>query len=150
MIRIKRGLDLPLAGEPRQSVGDARSVRSVGLLGRDYVGMKPTMAVAEGDRVKLGQVLFTDKKNPSVAYTSPGSGVVSSINRGFQRAFLSIVIELDGNEEEIFATYTPEQLASIDRQAVVDNLVASGLWTTFRTRPFSSPRSRIQTLCFIH
>ncbi|HAG70907.1 MAG TPA: NADH:ubiquinone reductase (Na(+)-transporting) subunit A, partial [Gammaproteobacteria bacterium] len=51
MIRIKRGLDLPLAGEPRQSVGDARSVRSVGLLGRDYVGMKPTMAVAEGDRV---------------------------------------------------------------------------------------------------
>jgi Na+-transporting NADH:ubiquinone oxidoreductase subunit A len=145
MIRIKRGLDLPLAGEPRQSVGDARSVRSVALLGRDYVGMKPTMAVAEGDRVKLGQVLFTDKKNPSVAYTSPGSGVVSSINRGFQRAFLSIVIELDGEEEELFATYTPEQLTSIDSQSVVDNLVASGLWTTLRTRPFSkvpAPESR--------
>jgi hypothetical protein len=95
MIRIKRGLDLPLAGEPRQNVGDARNVRRVALLGRDYAGMKPTMAVVEGDRVKLGQVLFTDKKNPSVSYTSPGCGVVSSINRGFQRAFLSIVIELD-------------------------------------------------------
>ena len=128
---------MPLAGEPRQSVGDARSVRNVALLGRDYVGMKPTMVVAEGDRVKLGQVLFTDKKNPSVAYTSPGSGVVSSINRGFQRAFISIVIELDGEEEEIFANYTSEQLASIEHQSVVDNLVASGLWTTLRTRPFS-------------
>ena len=145
MIRIKRGLDLPLAGEPRQHVGNARTVRTVALLGRDYVGMKPTMAVAEGDRVKLGQELFTDKKNPSVSYTSPGCGVVSSINRGFQRIFLSIVIELDGAEEETFTAYTPEQLATIDAQSVLDNLVASGLWTSLRTRPFSKvpdPESR--------
>ena len=145
MIRIKRGLDLPLAGEPRQHVGNARNVRTVALLGRDYVGMKPTMAVAEGDRVKLGQVLFTDKKNPSVSYTSPGCGVVSSINRGFQRIFLSIVIELDGAEEETFTAYTPEQLATVDAQSVLDNLVSSGLWTSLRTRPFSKvpdPESR--------
>jgi Na+-transporting NADH:ubiquinone oxidoreductase subunit A len=145
MIRIKRGLDLPLAGEPRQHVGNARTVRTVALLGRDYVGMKPTMAVAEGDRVKLGQVLFTDKKNPSVSYTSPGCGVVSSINRGSQRIFLSIVIELDGAEEETFTAYTPEQLTTIDAQSVRDNLIASGLWTSLRTRPFSKvpdPESR--------
>ena len=145
MIRIKRGLDLPLAGEPRQHVGNARNVRTVALLGRDYVGMKPTMAVAEGDRVKLGQELFTDKKNPSVSYTSPGCGVVSSINRGFQRIFLSIVIELDGAEEETFTAYTPEQLATVDAQSVLDNLVSSGLWTSLRTRPFSKvpdPESR--------
>lgn len=145
MIRIKRGLDLPLTGEPKQLIGDSRSVRTVALLGRDYVGMKPTMKVAEGDRVKLGQVLFTDKKNPSVSYTSPGCGVVSSINRGYQRAFLSIVIELDGEEEESFPVYSAEEAEALEGQAVIENLLTSGLWTSLRTRPYSkvpAPESR--------
>ncbi len=71
MIKIKRGLDLPISGAPEQRIEAARPVRSVALIGFDYHGMKPTMAVQVGDRVKLGQVLFTDKKNPSVSYTAP-------------------------------------------------------------------------------
>jgi len=63
MIKIKKGLDLPIAGAPEQSVVDAKTVRSVAILGEDYPGMKPTMVVAEGDTVKRGQILFSDKKN---------------------------------------------------------------------------------------
>ncbi|MFK7864108.1 MAG: Na(+)-translocating NADH-quinone reductase subunit A [Pseudohongiellaceae bacterium] len=137
MIRIKRGLDVPITGEPKQHIGEARSVRTVAVLGRDYIGMKPTMLVAEGDRVKLGQALFTDKKNPSVSYTAPGCGVVSSINRGYQRAFLSIIIDLDGDDEETFDAYSSEQAVQLDSEAVKANLLASGLWTALRTRPFS-------------
>ena len=70
-ISLKKGLDLPILGEPKQQIDAAKQVKSVALLGDDYVGMKPTMAVAVGDQVKLGQVLFTDKKMPSVKYTSP-------------------------------------------------------------------------------
>jgi len=64
------------------SVIKGPSVRQVALLGADYIGLKPTMAVEVGDRVKLGALLFTDKKNPGVRYTSPGAGTVSAINRG--------------------------------------------------------------------
>ncbi len=85
MIKIKRGLDLPISGAPEQRIEAARPVRSVALIGFDYHGMKPTMAVQVGDRVKLGQVLFTDKKNPSVSYTAPGAGVVSAIHRSCAR-----------------------------------------------------------------
>jgi Na+-transporting NADH:ubiquinone oxidoreductase subunit A len=99
MIRTKRGLNLPISGEPEQVVGKAQSTRSVALLGCDYVGMKPTMLVAEGDEVLLGQPLFRDKKNPSVIYTSPGCGRVSAINRGLQRRLLSVVIDLEGDEQ---------------------------------------------------
>ena len=74
MIRIKRSLDLPISGAPEQKIDDCQAVRSVALLGRDYVGMQPTMAVMAGDRVKLGQVLFTDKKYPAINYTAPGPG----------------------------------------------------------------------------
>ncbi|MGB1192439.1 MAG: NADH:ubiquinone reductase (Na(+)-transporting) subunit A, partial [Pseudomonadales bacterium] len=77
MIKIKRGLDLPIEGAPpRQAAEAGASVRSVALIGFDYIGMKPTMSVQEGDRVKLGQILFSDKKNAGVKYTSPGAGVV--------------------------------------------------------------------------
>lgn len=138
MIKITRGLDLPIAGAPEQSIENARPVRSVAILGHDYVGMKPTMAVKEGDRVKLGQTLFEDKKSPGVLYTAPGAGVVREINRGDRRVFLSLVIDLDDSEEQVeFASYAPETLASLPRDKVVANLVASGQWTALRTRPYS-------------
>ncbi len=60
MIKITRGLDIPIDGAPDQQIENGRRVGTVALLGRDYVGMKPTMAVTEGERVKLGQPLFED------------------------------------------------------------------------------------------
>lgn len=137
MIKIKHGLDLPITGAPAQQIEAARPVRSVAVIGFDYQGMKPTMSVQVGDRVKLGQVLFIDKKNEGVNYTAPGAGVVSAIHRGEKRVLQSVVIELDGDEQETFAQYAPEQLASLDAALVRENLQRSGLWTALRTRPFS-------------
>ena len=138
MIRIKKGLDLPITGEPAQTIEEAAKVSSVALIGYDYVGMKPTMAVKEGDRVKLGQVIFTDKKTEGVQYTAPGAGVVKAINRGERRVLQSVVIELDAEEEAVeFSQYSADELASLTREQVQQNLVESGLWTALRTRPFS-------------
>ncbi|MBP7823905.1 MAG: Na(+)-translocating NADH-quinone reductase subunit A [Pseudomonas sp.] len=137
MITIKRGLDLPITGTPAQRIEAARPVRSVAIVGFDYHGMKPTMNVQVGDRVKLGQVLFSDKKNPGVVFTAPGAGVVSAIHRGQQRVLQSVVIDLDGDEQETFASYSAAQLDTLDAQAVRDNLQQSGLWTALRTRPYS-------------
>jgi Na+-transporting NADH:ubiquinone oxidoreductase subunit A len=146
---IKKGLDLPITGEPEQVVhSDAGVAKSVALIGMDYVGLKPSMSVAEGDRVKLGEVLFADKQHPSVVFTSPGCGVVKQINRGHKRVLQSVVIELDGSDEVSFKSYAEGELASLSAEQVKENLLASGLWTTLRTRPYSkvpnpetSPRS---------
>ena len=137
MIKIKKGLDLPISGAPEQTITDGKPVRHVALIGFDYNGMKPTMAVKEGDRVKRGALLFTDKKTEGVRYTSPAAGVVKEINRGERRVFQSVVIEIDGDEAETYARYDEADLAGLERQQVVDNLVESGLWTAFRTRPYS-------------
>jgi len=137
MIKIKQGLDLPITGTPEQSISDGNAVTEVAVLGPDYVGMKPTMAVKEGDRVKKGQVIFTDKKTEGVQYTAPVSGVVKAVNRGERRVFLSVVISVEGTEEITFDSYAADQLSGLDRSAVQKNLVESGLWTALRTRPFS-------------
>lgn len=138
MIKINKGLDLPITGEPAQTVSAEVAVKSVAIVGADYVGLKPTMSVREGDQVKLGQVIFADKKNEGVVFTAPGAGVVKAINRGERRALQSVVIELSEQEEAVeFASYSADQLGSLSREQVEENLVASGMWTTLRTRPFS-------------
>lgn len=137
MIKIRRGLDLPITGAPRQSIEDGPSIRSVAVIGFDYHGMKPTMAVQPGDKVKKGQLLFSDKRTEGVRYTAPASGTVAAVNRGHQRVLQSVVIDVEGDESEVFASYSADQLKSLAREQVVENLVASGLWTAIRTRPFS-------------
>ncbi|MFA5630778.1 MAG: Na(+)-translocating NADH-quinone reductase subunit A [Porticoccaceae bacterium] len=135
MYKIRRGLDLPVSGGPEQVVHDGPAVRSVAVIGNDYVGMKPTMFVREGDTVRLGQVLFEDKKNPGVFFTAPAAGVVSAINRGERRVLQSVVIDVeDGAEETFAASAAPE---SLSREQVKEVLLASGAWTALRTRPYS-------------
>ncbi len=133
---LKKGLDLPITGEPEQIIENGNKVKSVAVMGMDYVGMKPTMMVAEGDKVKLGQVLFSDKKNPGVNFTSPGAGIVKAINRGAKRVLQSVVIELKGNEAESFAKYKDSDLDGLSTDQVKENLIASGLWVALRTRPY--------------
>ena len=137
MIKVRRGLDLPISGAPKQDIHDGPKTSQVALIGSDFHGMKPTMEVKVGDSVSKGQLLFTDKKNLGVKFTSPSSGTVVEINRGEKRVFQSLVIDIDGDEKITFPSYDTDQLDSLSRQQVVDNLVDSGQWISFKTRPYS-------------
>ena len=138
MIRIKKGLNIPINGSPTEEIVDSTRSRSVAILGNDYVGMKPTMLVEEGDRVKLGQALFEDKKNPGVIFTSPAGGKVESINRGDRRVLQSVVIEVEQEEEtEEFNRYSEDELDKTTSAEIRSQLIKSGSWTAFRTRPYS-------------
>ncbi|CAA0207898.1 MULTISPECIES: Na(+)-translocating NADH-quinone reductase subunit A [Klebsiella] len=137
MIKITKGLNLPIAGMPSQQISSKTAVKRVALLGEEYVGMRPSMAVREGDRVQKGQLLFEDKKNPGVRFTAPASGTVSAIHRGERRVLQSVVIDVDGEESVHFPRYELAELAGLTRESVQQQLLESGLWTAFRTRPFS-------------
>ena len=138
MIKIKKGLNIPINGKPAEEINDSKNSRSVAILGDDYIGMKPTMLVKEGDEVKLGQALFEDKKNPGVIFTSPAGGKIESINRGERRALQSVVIEINKDEESLeFKSFLENELNQATSDEVRDQLIVSGLWTSFRTRPYS-------------
>jgi len=137
MIKTKRGLDLPITGAPADTIDSSKTVRTVATSGYDYPGLKPTMAVSAGDRVKAGQIVYEDKKNPGVFYTAPASGLVSAVNRGAKRVFQSLVIDVDGDDAVSFASYSAAELKTLDREKAQENLIQSGEWTVLRTRPFS-------------
>ena len=138
-IKIRKGLTIPLKGKPTQTVSDGNDVRSVALLGHDYLGLKPKMRTAIGDIVRCGDPLFVDKRDPDVPYTAPGSGTVVAINRGERRALLSVVIELNDSADlpAEFPELAGEKHDSLSEADVRDALIRSGFWTAFRTRPFS-------------
>lgn len=134
---IRKGLDLPITGECRQVVEDARPPSRVALVGLDYHDLRPTMAVQEGDSVRTGQLLFEDKRRPGLRFTSPGGGKVAGVHRGDKRRLLSVIIDLDdraGEESFEVGGRRPEDLSP---DQVRGALVQSGLWTGLRERPYS-------------
>ena len=138
-IRINKGLDIPIKGVPDQSIDTGVRISHVALCGQDYTGLKPRMLVAEGDSVSLGQSLFVDKRDPDVLFTAPGSGKIVAINRGARRALETVVIELSESQQDeaSFESCSAEQLQQLSRDQIVNRLLESGLWTAFRTRPYS-------------
>ena len=137
MHRITKGLDIPITGQPEQTITDGPAITKVALIGPDYIGMKPTMLVGQGDTVKLGQPVFTDKKTEGVTFTAPASGKVVEVNRGARRAFESLVIEVDGDDQVEFTALAEGDFEAVSRDALTQVLADSGLWTSFRTRPYS-------------
>lgn len=148
VIRVRNGLDLPISGAARQDDIEEKFTGRVALVADDYVGMKPTMEVNEGDRVLAGQIVFTDKKTPGVNFTAPAAGTIVGVNRGEKRRFESVEIEVDGDEQVQFPSHANSDLTRLGREVARNALVESGLWTALRTRPYgripgpeSSPRS---------
>jgi Na+-transporting NADH:ubiquinone oxidoreductase subunit A len=144
--RIGKGLDLPLAGEPKQEVEAAVSVSRVAVIASDFHGMKPRMEIMEGEMVRRGDVLFEDRKHPGIFHTAPGAGTVIGVNRGARRAFQSVVIELNEREQagnpsdedfKPFESFTGKSAEDSSAEEVRALLIESGLWTTLRARPFS-------------
>ena len=134
VMKIKRGLDIPVSGKPDQQISQGATIGRVAIVAADYVGLRPALSVRDGDRVRLGQTLLTEKSCPEIRFTAPAAGIVRAVNRGEKRKLISVEIELDGDEEERFATCGTSAMTG---QQVRDTLARSGLWTALRTRPFN-------------
>ena len=136
LFKIKKGLTIPLAGRPDERIdegAEGATVETVAVLGADYIGLKPTMLVQQGDRVKCGTPLFEDKKNPGVIITSPAAGTVAAINRGAKRALESVVVSVEGDDAVVFCD--PENV-DLSQQSLREIMQKSGLWVALRTRPY--------------
>ena len=140
MFKIHKGLDVPISNSPDQALSEknTKSITEVALIGSDYHGIKPSMQATVGDQVKLGQPLFVDKQNPEVNFTAPAGGEVVAINRGAKRVLESIVIKLAANEEKKdFGKFSADEALQLSADDLRAYLLESGLWTAFRTRPYS-------------
>ena len=141
--RFRRGLSLPISGAPEQTLEDAAAPGTVAISAADYPGMKPAMHVGPGDAVGRGQLLFEDRKQPGVRFSSPAAGTVAAVNRGAKRALISVVVRVDPSDQAGSsgagvgsASYTGRHPSGLSREEVQALLVESGDWVALRARPF--------------
>ncbi len=132
---LRKGLNVPIQGAPRTEIDTAPPVSTVAILGDDYIGLKPRILVAEGDTVAAGTPVLINKDLPEANIVSPVAGRVKAINRGARRKLISIEIEvIEGSADPVdFSSVGDASTA----EGLVERLCAAGLWTAFRTRPYS-------------
>ncbi|MES0863425.1 Na(+)-translocating NADH-quinone reductase subunit A [Ruegeria sp. SCPT10] len=133
--KLKKGMELPVQGAPEQKIHPGPEFKTVAALGADYLGLKPKMLVQEGDAVQRGTPLFCHKDAPEAMMVAPLTGKVVAINRGARRVLQSVVIEVsDANDTGVdFSGFGDADTA----EGVTQKLCAAGLWSAFRTRPYS-------------
>ncbi len=131
-IKITRGYDIRLVGEPEKIINNSGQSKTYALKPTDFFGVVPKLMVKQGDEVKAGSPIFYDKKRPNIIFTSPVSGIVSEIVRGEKRKLLEIRITAD-SEIQYEKFEIPQKL---ERQQIVELLLKSGLWAFIRQRPY--------------
>lgn len=135
VIKIKKGLDIPLKGKSDKVFGQAQLPDLFAIKPTDFHGVVPKMVVKEGEKVKAGSVLFFDKNQPDVKFVSPVSGQLKSVIRGERRKILEVVIQADGTNDTI--DFGAEDLSTLSRDAVVAKLQEAGAWPYLLRRPYN-------------
>ncbi|MCK4920905.1 MAG: Na(+)-translocating NADH-quinone reductase subunit A [Bacteroidales bacterium] len=136
IIRIKKGLDIKLKGKADKIYQRAERASAYSIKPTDFKGVMPKLVVKVDDEVMVGSTLFFDKYNPSVKFTSPVSGKVSSINRGERRRILEVVIEPDA--EDSYIDFKIGDLSKMTREGIVELILESGMWPSIIQRPYAS------------
>ena len=137
-IRTKKGFTINLAGKAVSQVGDCTLSETFAIKPADFVGLsRPKSVPKAGETVKAGDVLFFDKKLPSVKYTAPVSGELIEIKRGAKRKILEYKILADKQiQHKEFKTYTVSELANLTKDDVLESMLESGVWVNLIQRPY--------------
>ncbi|MEA3437464.1 MAG: hypothetical protein U9R43_13425, partial [Thermodesulfobacteriota bacterium] len=119
-VHVRKGYDLKIAGKPSREVKELEKPDSVAVLPEKIPFIKPRLKIEVGDNVKVGSLLFEDKRNPDLNFLSPGGGRVAEINFGLRRVIKEIVIKLDSDEKyEEIETVSENLLEHIEKEKLV-------------------------------
>lgn len=134
VIRIKKGLDINMKGKAKEVLAKVGASESFSVRPDDFHGIKPKVLVREGDKVKVGTVLFQSKTNQDLKFVSPVSGEVVAVNRGDKRKVLDIRLKSDGQfVSEEFPKVRPSELSA---EKVKDAMLNAGFFAFIKQRPY--------------
>lgn len=135
-IKITKGLDIPIEGQPVGPIQHLHRPERVALDLKSFDDVLLKLLVKQGDTVKIGQPLVLDKKYPERQFVSPGSGIVTDIRRGHRRQLTDIVIQL--NDKDEYHEHSPLKASGATREQILNVLLAGGLFAQIRQRPFNT------------
>lgn len=134
LIKIKRGLNIPVNGRPIEMIGTSVLSKEFALIPEYYHGVTPKLLVKEGEEVKAGTPVFYEKQFPGMYFVSPVSGKIKAINRGERRKIISIIIQSD--DKMTYESFDKSDLSAMTADDVIAKLQQAGLWPYIKQRPY--------------
>lgn len=134
VIKIKKGLDIKLAGEAPKVDISAHMGSTFGVVPDHFHGFKPRLCVQVGDKVLAGSPVLQDKNHPEIFLTAPVSGEVVNVVRGEKRKILYVEIKGDATVE--YKSFETKGVIARPRQEILDLLLSSGLFALIKQRPY--------------
>jgi Na+-transporting NADH:ubiquinone oxidoreductase subunit A len=137
-IRLNKGFDINLAGKATSKISTPEPADTFAIKPTDFQGLyMPKPLVKEGDAVKAGTALFSDKRHADISFASPVSGEVVEVVRGEKRKLLEIKVLADRKMDfENFRKYTVSEVANLSGAEVRQALLKGGVWPQLIQRPF--------------
>lgn len=142
-IVLKKGLNIPIAGEAELRVSKAIAPGIVAVCPTDFKGLLPRLLVKEGDSVLCGSPVIADKKNPDILLASPVSGTVKELVRGDKRKLLAVLIEADDEQKSV--DFGKKDVDGLDADAVSSAILQAGLWPWLVQRPYGILANPLET-----
>ena len=142
-IVLKKGLNIPIAGEAELRVSKAIAPGIVAVCPTDFKGLLPRLLVKEGDSVLCGSPVIADKKNPDILLASPVSGTVKELVRGDKRKLLAVLIEADDEQKSV--DFGKKDVDGLDADAVRSAILQAGLWPWLVQRPYGILANPLET-----
>lgn len=135
---IKRGLDLPIAGRASGAPIELPPPATVAYTPTELRGITPKPIVREGDTVKQGQPIMTDKNRPELVFRAPAAGRIAEVRRGARRVLTDLIIEVDPQGEVTQErAYSLAEIGAFSREQALAAVLASGSWGSLRSRPLN-------------
>ncbi|MHC1703048.1 MAG: Na(+)-translocating NADH-quinone reductase subunit A [Tenuifilaceae bacterium] len=134
IIKIKKGLNIPLKGSPTKNIESSFHSRTFAVKPSDFIGFQPKLLVKPGDRVLAGTPVFYHKLNEKIVITSPVSGEVIDIVRGDKRVIQEVRIKSD--ESPSYKQFKEGNQIPTNKDEIKSLLLISGLWAFIRQRPY--------------
>ena len=131
---IRKGLDIKLLGEAEKTIKEIPT-KVCAIKPPDFHGVFPKLLVKEGDEVKAGTPLFYNKYKENILFTSPVSGKVREVRRGAKRVLLEVSVDAAPDQE--FVDFGAADPNSLDKAAIIEKMLKSGVWPFIRQRPYS-------------
>ena len=78
-INVRNTFTPSIAGKPDDTVSDLSDSDHLGVVPSVIPYIKPKLCVEVGDAVKVGTPLFSDKRRPTLLFTSPAGGTIAYI-----------------------------------------------------------------------
>jgi Na+-transporting NADH:ubiquinone oxidoreductase subunit A len=135
VIKIKRGLNIPLKGAAEKIMVKAEMADTYAVKPIDFQGIRPKLVAKPGAKVKAGTPIFFDKFQPDVQFTSPVSGEVIDVVRGERRKILEVVVKADNQQK--YEEFKKGDPTNMPKETIIEQLQKSGLWASIRQRPYN-------------